>query len=128
MKILCKNIIFLLLNLIAYFLMVLVFFTIITPLGLILKIFNIKLIKENKKNLDSYWVKIKDNKIFKLTSILGISAFYHDSAAAIIVDGQIVAAAQEERFTRVKHDSRYPFNAIEFVLKYQKLICQKWII
>jgi|TARA_B110000305_G_C19232045_1_gene535665 hypothetical protein len=63
MKILCKNIIFLLLNLIAYFLMVLVFFTIITPLGLILKIFNIKLIKENKKNLDSYWVKIKDNKI-----------------------------------------------------------------
>tara|TARA_B100000767_G_C19478532_1_gene415192 strand:+ start:92 stop:289 length:198 start_codon:yes stop_codon:yes gene_type:complete len=63
MKILCKNIIFLLLNLIVYFLMTLVFFTIITPLGLILKIFNIKLIKENKKNLDSYWVKIKDNKI-----------------------------------------------------------------
>jgi hypothetical protein len=63
MKILCKNIIFLLLNLIAYFLMVLVFFTIITPLGFILKIFNIKLIKENKKNLDSYWVNIKNNKI-----------------------------------------------------------------
>ena len=56
-----------------------------------------------------------------MTSILGISAFYHDSAAAIIVDGQIVAAAQEERFTRVKHDSRYPFNAIEFVLKYSKI-------
>ena len=56
-----------------------------------------------------------------MTSILGISAFYHDSAAAIIVDGEIVAAAQEERFTRVKHDSRYPFNAIEFVLKYSKI-------
>jgi|688.fasta_scaffold439928_1 hypothetical protein len=63
MKILCKKIIFLLLNLIVYFLMALVFFTIITPLGLILKIFNIKLIKENKKNLDSYWVKIKHKKI-----------------------------------------------------------------
>ena len=50
--------------------------------------------------------------------ILGISAFYHDSAAAIINDGKIIAAAQEERFTRKKHDSGYPFNAIEFVLKY----------
>ena len=52
--------------------------------------------------------------------ILGISAFYHDSAAAIINDGKIIAAAQEERFTRKKHDSGYPFNAIEFVLKYSK--------
>ena len=43
--------------------MALVFFIIITPLGLILRIFNIKLMKENKKNSDSYWVKIKDNKI-----------------------------------------------------------------
>jgi len=51
-------------------------------------------------------------------SILGISAFYHDSAATILVDGKIVAAAQEERFTRIKHDSSYPFNAVEFVLKY----------
>ena len=50
--------------------------------------------------------------------ILGISAFYHDSAAAIINNGKIIAAAQEERFTRKKHDSGYPFNAIEFVLKY----------
>ena len=56
-----------------------------------------------------------------MTSILGISAFYHDSAAAILVDGQIIAAAQEERFTRKKHDSSYPFNAIKFVLKYSKL-------
>jgi len=54
-------------------------------------------------------------------SILGISAYYHDSAASIIVDGKIVAAAQEERFTRKKHDSSYPFNAIEFVLKYSNL-------
>ncbi len=56
-----------------------------------------------------------------MKSILGISAFYHDSAATIIVDGKIVAAAQEERFTRIKHDKNYPFNAIEFVLKYSKL-------
>ena len=56
-----------------------------------------------------------------MTSILGISAFYHDSAACIIIDGEIIAAAQEERFTRKKHDSQYPFNAIEFVLNYSKL-------
>ncbi len=52
-----------------------------------------------------------------MTKILGISAFYHDSAAALIIDGKIVAAAQEERFTRKKHDSSYPFNAVNFVLK-----------
>ena len=51
-----------------------------------------------------------------MTAILGISAFYHDSAAALIVDGQIVAAAQEERFTRVKHDYRFPERAIEYCL------------
>ena len=56
-----------------------------------------------------------------MKSILGISAFYHDSAAAIIIDGEIIAAAQEERFTRKKHDSHYPFNAVEFVLKYSGL-------
>lgn len=50
------------------------------------------------------------------TSILGISAYYHDSAAAIIVDGEIVAAAQEERFTRKKHDSSFPVNAVKYVL------------
>ena len=43
-----------------------------------------------------------------MTAILGISAFYHDSAAALVVDGEIVAAAQEERFTRSKHDDRLP--------------------
>ena len=55
-----------------------------------------------------------------MTSILGISAFYHDSAATIIIDGKIIAAAQEERFTRKKHDSNYPYNAVEFVLNYSK--------
>ncbi len=56
-----------------------------------------------------------------MTSILGISAFYHDSAAALIKDGEIIAAAQEERFTRKKHDSNYPFNSVEYVLKESKL-------
>src|SRR6056300_281281 len=53
--------------------------------------------------------------------ILGISAFYHDSAASLIKDGEIVSAAQEERFTRKKHDSRFPFNAINFVLKFSNI-------
>ena len=56
-----------------------------------------------------------------MTSILGISAFYHDSAAAILIDGKIIAAAQEERFSRKKHDSRYPFNAVKYVLSESKL-------
>jgi carbamoyltransferase len=56
-----------------------------------------------------------------MKSILGISSFYHDSAATIIIDGKIVAAAQEERFTRIKHDSVYPFNAVNFVLDYAKI-------
>ena len=56
-----------------------------------------------------------------MKTILGISAFYHDSAATILVDGNIIAAAQEERFTRKKHDSSYPFNAIEFVLDFAKI-------
>src|SRR5277367_1069502 len=49
--------------------------------------------------------------------ILGISAFYHDSAAALVSDGRIVAAAQEERFTRKKHDARFPKNAVSYCLK-----------
>ena len=53
-----------------------------------------------------------------MSLILGISAFYHDSAACILKDGEIVAGAQEERFTRKKHDLSYPQNAINFVLKY----------
>ena len=51
-----------------------------------------------------------------MTAILGISAYYHDSAAALIVDGDIVAAAQEERFTRVKHDERFPMHAVRYCL------------
>ncbi len=56
-----------------------------------------------------------------MTSILGISSYYHDSAASIIIDGKIKAAAQEERFTRIKHDSSFPHNAVKFVLKYSGL-------
>src|SRR5262247_4876240 len=48
--------------------------------------------------------------------ILGISALYHDSAAALVVDGRVTAAAQEERFTRKKHDSGFPRHAIEYCL------------
>jgi len=50
-------------------------------------------------------------------NILGISAFYHDSAAAIIRDGQIVAAAQEERFTRKKHDHQFPTNSVNYCVE-----------
>ena len=52
-----------------------------------------------------------------VTAILGISAFYHDSAAALVVDGEVVAAAQEERFTREKHDERFPANAVAYCLE-----------
>ena len=55
-----------------------------------------------------------------MSLILGISSFYHDSAAAIILDGKIIAAAQEERFTRIKHDSSFPDNAIKFCLQESK--------
>jgi carbamoyltransferase len=57
--------------------------------------------------------------------ILGISAFYHDSAACIIKDGNVIAAAQEERFTRKKHDSRFPHQAIMFCLNYAKINAEK---
>ena len=56
-----------------------------------------------------------------MSTILGISAFYHDSAACLIKNGEIIAAAQEERFTRKKHDANYPYNAVNFVLSYEKL-------
>ena len=51
-----------------------------------------------------------------MTAILGISAYYHDAAAALVIDGELIAAAQEEAFTRVKHDSRFPQHAIEYCL------------
>jgi carbamoyltransferase len=56
-----------------------------------------------------------------MKKILGISAFYHDSAAAIIVNGNILFAAQEERFTRIKHDENFPVNAIKEALKFSEL-------
>ena len=56
-----------------------------------------------------------------MTSILGISAFYHDSAAALIIDGKIISAVQEERFSRKKHDARYPYNSVHFVLNHSSL-------
>jgi carbamoyltransferase len=52
-----------------------------------------------------------------MTAILGISAFYHDSAAALVIDGRIVAAAQEERFSRIKHDDGFPVQAIQYCLR-----------
>ena len=52
-----------------------------------------------------------------MTTVLGLSAFYHDSAAALVIDGQVLAAAQEERFTRKKHDPAFPANAIEYCLQ-----------
>ena len=56
-----------------------------------------------------------------MTTILGISAFYHDSAASILKNGEIIAAAQEERFTRIKHDASYPFHAVNYVLRESNL-------
>lgn len=58
-------------------------------------------------------------------NILGISAFYHDSAAAILVDGEIIAAAQEERFTRKKHDAVYPRQAVDFCLQQARTTIDK---
>jgi len=56
-----------------------------------------------------------------VTFILGISAFYHDSAAALIKDGEIISAVQEERFSRIKHDAQYPYNAVNYILKESNL-------
>ena len=61
------------------------------------------------------------NKTISNHFILGISCFYHDSAASLICDGEIVAAVQEERFSRKKHDSRFPINAIRYCLKSQNI-------
>ena len=56
-----------------------------------------------------------------MTAILGISAYFHDAAAALVVDGEIIAAAQEERFTRIRHDPGFPVNAIEYCLRQGEL-------
>ena len=60
-----------------------------------------------------------------MDAILGISAFYHDSAAALVVDGEVIAAAQEERFTRRKHDPSYPSCSIDYVLSEAGLTLDK---
>lgn len=52
-----------------------------------------------------------------MKAIVGISAFYHDSAAAIVVDGEIIAAAQEERFSRIKYDASFPSRALAYVFE-----------
>ena len=52
---------------------------------------------------------------------LGLSGFYHDSAAALVIDGKVVAAIEEEKISGVKHDSSFPFNAIDWVLKYAQI-------
>ena len=56
-----------------------------------------------------------------MSLILGISAFYHDSASSLIIDGKIVSAVQEERFSRIKHDPSYPFNSVDYILKENKI-------
>ena len=58
-------------------------------------------------------------------NILGVSAFYHDSASALVCDGQIVAAAQEERFSRKKHDHRFPSQAADYCLSEANLTPQQ---
>ena len=52
-----------------------------------------------------------------MAKILGISSFYHDSAASVVVDGEVIAAAQEERFTRIKHTPDFPVNAVKYCLQ-----------
>ena len=56
-----------------------------------------------------------------MSKILGISSYYHDSAAAVLIDGKIIFAAQEERYTRIKHDPSFPTNAVKESLKYCSL-------
>jgi carbamoyltransferase len=57
--------------------------------------------------------------------ILGISCYFHDSAACLLKDGNIVAAAEEERFTRIKHDNSFPINAINYCLKEAKITSER---
>ena len=54
-------------------------------------------------------------------TVLGISCYYHDSAACLLINGEIISAAQEERFTRIKHDESFPKNSIQFILDQNKL-------
>ncbi len=107
-----------------------VYLFIITPIGIIFRLFKKCRTKvELDKNTSTYWNNKTSSK-YKLKfylptkkeiNILGISGFYHDSAAALIQDGNIIAAAEEERFTRIKHDPRFPQNAIKFCLEDGKI-------
>ena len=60
-----------------------------------------------------------------VTTILGISCFYHDSAAALLIDGKIISAVQEERFSRIKHDDSFPNKSIKFILDNNNLTLEK---
>src|SRR6266567_3976693 len=62
-----------------------------------------------------------------MTAILGISAFYHDSAAALVVDGEVVAAAQEERFSRQKHDAGFPAQAVDYCLREAERLLETYL-
>ncbi len=76
--------------------------------------------RDNSKFIFPNWC-ILGGSISNCLKILGISAFYHDSAAAIVIDGQIIAAMQEERFTRIKHDPDFPVQAVRYCLEQAKL-------
>ncbi len=106
----------------------LLFYLLFTPIGLFLKLIGRDKLRLRIQENDSFWVEKSGSNIFKHDEvqkykknnsfyILGISAFYHDSAACLLKDGVIIAAAQEERFTRVKHDSEFPSNSIVYCLE-----------
>ena len=81
-----------------------------------------QLSKALKSNFDIKKRKTREKITFsKSTYVLGVSCFYHDSAAALIKDGTVLAAAQEERFTRIKHDRGFPINAINYCLEAGKI-------
>ena len=69
------------------------------------------------KYYNELYMFFKNKKLFLIMYILGISAYYHDSAACLLKNGEIIAAAQEERFTRKKHDQNFPINAIKYCLQ-----------
>jgi hypothetical protein len=71
-------------------------------------------LEASANSVESQWVSGSVERHSGAMNILGISAFYHDSAACLVQDGRIVAAAQEERFTRKKHDFSFPQHAIDY--------------
>jgi len=109
----------------SFLLLTLFYFFIIGPIALIRKV----ILRFKKKEVESYWIDCEKNgesknlrvRVKSPLYILGISCFYHDAAACLLKDGQIVAAAQEERFTRNKHDDNFPSNAIDYCLKEESI-------